>query len=228
MTMPPRLTVVGDLERPDHGYLPAGARCYFWGEYTRYEDTNGLNWNYSPTNQLISNFKKKLERRGFADWHYKGRAIAEVARAFSQFWQWSVLHQQHRVALIPIPPSKARHDPMFDGRMNEMLVAMAAHTGLPLDIRDCLSFSGAYAASHESDERPSPDELYDELTFNPTVGRSQIPPGFIYLFDDMLTTGAHYVAAARKLTEVFPGVPIVGNFIARRRIPNPFADFDAL
>ena len=81
--MPPRLTVVGDLERPDHYYLPADARCYFWGEYTRYEDTNGLNWNYSPTNQLMSNLKKKLERRGLADWHHKGRAIAEAARAFA-------------------------------------------------------------------------------------------------------------------------------------------------
>jgi len=224
--MPPRLTVVGDLERPDHVYLPANARCYFWGEYTRYEDTGGLNWNYSPTNQLISNFKKKLERRGHADWRYKGLAIATAANAFAQFWQWNVLHQQHRVAIVPIPPSKARADPLFDGRMNEMLTAMAGRTGLPLDIRDCLSFSGAYAASHESDDRPSPEELYAELTFDPTVGRPQVPPGVIYLFDDMLTTGAHYVAAMRKLAEVFPGVPIVGNFIARRRIPNPFAEVD--
>lgn len=226
MTMPPRLTVVGDLERSDHCHLPADARCYFWGEYTRYEDTGGLNWNYSPTNQLITNFKKKLERKGLADWHHKGRAVATVAQAFAGFWQWAQLHQQHRVVIVPIPPSKARADPLFDGRMHEMLLSMAMRAGVPLDIRDCLSFSGAYGASHEMDDRPSPDDLYAELALDPAVAQPQAAPGVIFLFDDMLTTGAHYVAAARKLGEVFPGVPIVGNFIARRRLPNPFADFD--
>jgi len=58
-------------------------------------------------------------------------------------------------------------------------------------------------------------------------GDRRPPPGVIYLFDDMLTTGAHYVAAARKLAEVIPGVPIVGNFVARRQVLNPFADFDS-
>jgi len=44
----------------------------------------------------------------------------------------------------------------------------------------------------------------------------------IFLFDDLLTTGAHYIATTRKLRDIFPGVRIVGNFIARRCIPNPF------
>jgi len=58
MMMPPRLTVIGDLERPDHRYLPPDAQ-YFWGEYTPYEHTQGKRWDYSPTNRLIANFKKK-------------------------------------------------------------------------------------------------------------------------------------------------------------------------
>lgn len=48
------------------------------------------------------------------------------------------------------------------------------------------------------------------------------------LFDDLLTTGAHYVAATRHFGEAFPGVPVVASFVARRVVPNPFDDFDVV
>lgn len=226
MTMPPRLTEVGELERPDHHYLPTDTRCFFWGEYTPYEHTNGKKWNFSPTNQLMSNFKKKLDRRGQSDWRYKADAIQRIGRNFAGFWNWLQLREQHRVCLIPIPPSKARTDPMYDSRVLDVLRVIAATTQLELDIRDCLSFSGQYAASHESEERPTPDQLFNALTFEASQGLPQRSPGLIFVFDDMLTTGAHFVAVRRLLTDVFPGVPLVGQFVARRRLPNPFEDFE--
>lgn len=228
MTMPARLREVGDLERPDHFYLPADSTCYFWGEYTPYEHTQGKKWDYSPTNQLIANFKKRMDWRGRPGWQYKAQAIQRIARKFAGYWKWDMLHKEHRVALIPIPPSKARKDPMYDPRMMDMLTQLAGFAGQPLDIRDCLSFSGVHAASHEARARPTPDELYAELGFDPLAGKSEHPPGVIFLFDDMLTSGAHYLAVTRKLAEVFPGVPVVGNFVARRIMPDPFADFDDL
>lgn len=83
-------------------------------------------------------------------------------------------------------------------------------------------------ASHEAAARPTPEDLYGELAFDPVAGRVEEPPGLIMLFDDMLTTGAHFVAATRRLGEVFPGVRVIGSFIARRVVPNPFADFEDL
>ena len=151
--MPPRLTEVGTLERPDHYHLPADAKCYFWGEYTPYEHTNGKKWDFSPTNQLVSNFKKKLERKGMGDWAYKRQATQKIAASFAQFWKWPNLHENHRVTLIPVPPSKARTDAAFDSRMLDMLTSMGVKAEVALDIRDCLSFSGKYAASHEANER---------------------------------------------------------------------------
>lgn len=225
MTMPPRLTVVGDLERPDHSHLPADARCYFWGEYTPHEHTDGRKWTYSPTNQLIGNFKKKMDRSGQSDWRYKRDAIDTVARAFSQMWRWSDL-QQHNPALIPMPPSRSRADPLFDPRMLEVLNLMAARIPIPIDIRDCLTFSGVFVASHESDERPTPEDLFGALQFDMVGGKPDLKPGVIFLYDDMLTTGAHFVAATRRLAVHFPGVQVVGTFVARRRVPNPFAAFE--
>lgn len=220
MTLPSRLSLVGDLERPDHFHLPADAICYFWGEYTPYPNTGGLKWNFSPTNRLISNFKKKMDVRGTGQWNYKVAAITQVATAFAAMYSWAALLALNP-AFIPIPPSKARNDPMYDPRMLEMLNKVAALQRTQLDIRDCLSFDGRYSASHETDERPTPDQLYDALTFSEEQGRPTQRPGAIFLYDDMLTTGAHFVAACRKLREVFPGVPIYGQFVSRRLLPRP-------
>ncbi|CAE6863602.1 hypothetical protein R75461_08122 [Paraburkholderia nemoris] len=228
--MPPRLTVVGPLERPDHHHLPEQAKCYFWGEYTPHEHTEGKLWNFSATNQLIGNLKKRMDRAGFADWRYKQEAVERVGRAFSKLWKWPNVIEKHRIMLVPIPPSKARGNPMYDPRMNEILLAIGRNLGVQLDIRDCLSFSGRYGASHETDDRPTPDQLHEDLTFDAVVGRPAEQPGLIFIFDDMLTSGAHYLAATRRLSEHFPNVQMIGNFVARRILPNPFAnladDFD--
>ncbi|MFA5521221.1 MAG: hypothetical protein WCY98_01845 [Castellaniella sp.] len=221
MSMPPRLTMIGELERPDHRYLPPDAVCYFWGEYTPYEHTQGRLWNYSPTNRLIANFKKSLDRQDQSDWQYKLQAIQQVAQTFAGFWKWPEIHQKHQVALIPIPPSRPRNSPLYDARMMLMLQQLAQHVGVALDIRDCLSFSGVHTASHEGPLRPSPDELYSALSFDPGSGRPDQPPRVAIIFDDMLTTGAHYVAVTRKLTEIYPSIRTVGHFIARRVITNP-------
>ena len=214
MKMPSRLTEVGQLERKDHYHLPADARCYFWGEYTPFDHTNGLNWDYSSTNKIISNFKKKMDRKCYSDWHYKQEAIQEVALEFSKFWKWQQLY--NCVALVPMPPSRSRTDAMFDPRMMDMLKCLSGNVGLQLDIRDCLSFSGRFEASHISGNRPTPEILLNELSFCSVAGRTSNIPEAIFLFDDVLTTGAHYCAATRKLSEYFPGVPVIGNFIARR------------
>lgn len=47
------------------------------------------------------------------------------------------------------------------------------------------------------------------------------------IFDDMLTTGTTFRAMATILGERFPGVKITGIFLARRAIPNPFAQLSA-
>lgn len=224
MKMPQRLTFVGDLERPDHRYLPPDAQCFFWGEYTPYEHTKGKRWDYSPTNRLIANFKKGMERQNKPDWPYKQQAIQQIAEAFAGFWKWAEIHHNYRLALIPIPPSKPRDDPLYDARLAIMLRQLAGHVGMPLDIRDCLSFSGTHAASHEGPQRPSPDDLYRTLSLDAAGGRPHQPPDLIFVFDDMLTTGAHYFAVMRKLADFYPGTPIVGNFIARRALTGAFEE----
>lgn len=42
------------------------------------------------------------------------------------------------------------------------------------------------------------------------------PPQIIAIIDDVLTTGAHFVAVRNILRQVFPETKIIGLFIARR------------
>jgi hypothetical protein len=108
-TFPQRLTKIDDLARPDHWYLTPEDDCYFFGEYTARKG-----FAFSATNQLTLNFKKGLDKSVTPQWKYKGRAIGDAAAAFraSLNGEWLKI-----AALIPIPPSKAKTDALYDDRL---------------------------------------------------------------------------------------------------------------
>lgn len=215
-------------QRGQHSYFPAGVECAYWGEFTPHKYTGGKLADFSPTNRLISNLKKKMDRRDKPDFRYKSQAIMQCAGALIRGLDWNGI-VQGRITFIPIPPSRARADINYDPRLMDILNVVKRSRPI-LDIRDCLSFDGRHVASHETNDRPSIDDLYEALHFDQEAGRVLDVPGEIVLFDDMLTTGAHFVAASRKLAEHFPGVTISGCFLARRILPDAtdIFDFDVL
>ncbi len=77
MSLPERFTRVDELTRLDHHWLTPGDRCFFLGEYAARQG-----YAYSPTNNLLINFKKPMDRRGKPEWRYKEKAIREIASAF--------------------------------------------------------------------------------------------------------------------------------------------------
>ena len=103
-TFPRRLTKIDDLTRADHSYLTTADACYFLGEYTARKG-----YAFSPTNRLIFNLKKGMERRDRPEWRYKAVAIQTVADALR-----AALNDKARQTLVssrslhqkpmPIPP----------------------------------------------------------------------------------------------------------------------------
>ena len=214
-TFPRRLTKVDDLIRPDHSHLTGADACYFIGEYTAYRG-----YAHSDTNRLIFNFKKTMDRRGRAEWRYKEQAIQTAAAAFRRALAPKDLD---RLTFVPVPPSKARGDPLHDDRLTRMLGAIQPKP--PLDIRELIVQTESTAAVHAGDRRPAPERIealyrIDETLTGPVRD-------IIAVVDDILTTGAHFRAAKSVLSARFPGVAIIGLFIARR-VPNTVAieDFD--
>lgn len=222
MTAATALNELGPLQRQEHSHLPEGTGCYYWGEYTPAAYTQGRPvWEFSETNQLILNFKKSLDRKGHSDWYYKEQAIGKIAKEFSK--SFNARSIRNNAALIPMPPSRDRNDPKYDDRMLRVLEKLSAISG-PFDVRDCLSFDGQYAASHESSARPTPDQLFESMTLEIGPAKPLDYPALILLFDDVLTTGAHFQAATRRLASYFPQTEVVGIFVARTVRPVPSLD----
>ena len=113
---------------------------------------------------------------------------------------------------MPVPPSRAKGDSLYDDRLIKMLHAI--RTNPALDVREIVTQEESYEAAHDSDKRPTSkrlQEIYvvDEKLITP-------PPDHVAIVDDILTTGAHFRAIANILSERFPEATIMGLFIARR------------
>ena len=178
--------------------------CYYFGEYTARKP-----YSYSATNQLIGNFKKKVDRRGRPDWHYKEEAIRQVAAVFRAAIADKSLDA---MTFIPIPPSKAKTDQLYDDRLVKMLRAIRSNP--VVDVREIITQTNSTMAAHESDQRPTPDQLEQIYAIDRALLKPV--PGFIAVVDDVLTTGCHFVAMKRVLARTFPEAKIIGLFLARR------------
>jgi hypothetical protein len=203
-TFPQRLTKIDDLTRPDHYHLASEDDCYFLGEYTARKG-----YAFSATNQLVLNFKKSVSTRGTPQWRYKDRAIEEAAAAFRASINAEWLNA---ATLVPIPPSKAKTDPLHDDRLVRMLRAIRPQPAP--DVRELVVQRTNMEAAHDRLMRPRPDEIEANYEIDNALGNPT--PRVIGLFDDVLTTGAHFKAAAGVLRRAFPDVRIIGVFIARR------------
>ena len=209
-----RLTRVDTLTRQDHWHLTTDDLCYYIGEYTARQG-----YTYSHTNSLILNFKKPVDRRERPEWRYKLAAIQEAADAFRRGMSTEALD---RLTFIPIPPSKARDDPKYDDRLTQMLKAIRRQPAL--DIRELIVQTESAKAAHDREERPRPRQI--EALYKVDETLSVPAPNAIAVVDDLLTTGAHFKAAQSVLVAQFPGIPVIGLFIARR-VPNT-AELDDL
>jgi hypothetical protein len=127
-TFPRFLTEIDELTRPDHHWLAPTDQCAFLGEYTARKG-----FSFSATNQVVLNFKKSVDRKRLPEWRHKERTIVEVAQAFGAAIDPSWLSE---ATLVPIPPSKAKPDPLYDDRLVRMLRAIPAQR--PLDIRELI------------------------------------------------------------------------------------------
>ena len=201
---PNRFTEVDDLTRPDHWYLTEDDHCYFIGEYTARQG-----FTYSATNSLVLNFKKPMDRRGRPEWRYKERAIQTAADAFRRALRPEALGS---LTFVPIPPSKAKGDPLYDDRLTQMLRAIRAKP--PLDVRELIVQTRSTDAVHGRTVRPRPEEI--EALYRIDEALTKPAPRLVVVVDDLLTTGAHFRAAKSVLSTRFLDVPALGLFIARR------------
>lgn len=205
----PRFRRIDETNIGDHHHLTAADECYFLFEYTAHK-----RYDYSTTNNLISNLKKKPGASSIAELRYKAAAIRQCAAYIAAAVNRDRLPDW---TIVPIPPSKQKSDPAYDDRL--LRVCRLLDAPRPLDIRELVVQAQSTVAAHEAEagERHSLDNLLAIYQIDKAMVRPA--PKGILLVDDVLTAGTHYRAMHTILTRRFPGVPIHAMFIARRVFP---------
>ena len=113
---------------------------------------------------------------------------------------------------MPVPPSKAKGDSLYDDRLTRMLRAI--RTEPPLDVRELIVQTESADAVHGRAVRPRPEVI--EAPYRIDEALTEPAPHHVAVVDDLLTTGAHFRAAKSLLSARYPEVWVVGLFIARR------------
>jgi hypothetical protein len=203
------LTEIDDLLRDEHWYLTKDDQCYTLREYIA-----GGGWQAGETNQLILNLKKTPDRRGKPEWYYKEQAIRRVGSELRVAFLSGGEKWLDGAVIVPMPPSKTKDDAGYDDRV--VRVAQMMCQGTRAAAREILSQRASTDAVHLQEQTRDVDALANNFE----VDESQcepVPPR-IAILDDVLTTGAHFVAAKRVLAQRFPKAHIIGLFVARRAL----------
>jgi hypothetical protein len=126
--------------------------CYHIREYTR---RGGF--GASPTNNLISNLKKKPSKiqTNPREAPWKENAIGYCAQALQRMMNRPWIDGYG--TLVPVPCSKIAGHPDHDDRL--MRVLQRAFAGSTVDIRPLLTQSCSTTADHETSERQRFEEL---------------------------------------------------------------------
>ena len=210
-----RVIRIDEALRQDHSYLTADDECFCLGEY----QPRGA-FNAGPVNNLISNYKKSVTKRGLLEYDHKERAILTVASLVKGVINTNAFKT---CTFIPIPPSKTRADPLYDDRLARSLRAVDTD----LDVRELLVAKQSMRAHHEfqsGEKRPTPADLYAMLAIDESCLQTPVK-NTIILFDDLITNGTHFKACKKLLKERLPERTVVGLFIGRVKRPDVLPDF---
>lgn len=201
---PSNLTEIDALTRRDHFYLSEDDDCYFLGEYT-----GGKDYSFSPTNDLVSNFKKTLDKRDTPQWSHKEAAIRQVSKALRKALDddW-----RENAVFVPVPPSKTKEDPLYDDRMVQTLRGIDRQN--PVQIREIIFQKQSVEAAHTSNKARDLNKIRNLYLVNEELCTPT--PETIIICDDVLTTGAHFNVIKGILVDLLPKAHIMGLFIARR------------
>jgi hypothetical protein len=187
--------------------------CWYMFNYT-----SKAGYSHSEINSLIINLKKDINRRGTPEYQYKMQAIAKIAGYFSEI-------ECKRVTFVPMPPSKIKTDPLYDDRMVRVLQT-AFQNNPEADIRELLIRTTNRTPAHLSDQKRSINQIEQSLAIDQSLTTNI--RGTIFLVDDVLTTGASFIAAKRTILRVLPKIHVVGLFVSRRAIAAELNTVDQL
>ena len=188
----------------EHMALSWADECYYLLEFFP-----GNRYGFRADNDLIKNFKRRIDECGVIALKYKEWAIRDTAQLLRP--ALASLLDFATVTIVPIPPSRVRANLYYDDRVARVL-RLASPAGA--DIRELIVCREDQTPAHHSATRPSVTSLLE----NYALGEVGVEPvrDRVVLFDDLVTSGNHFVACRKFLLGHFPGREVMGIFLARR------------
>lgn len=162
-------------------------------------------------NQFVSNFKKDIKYRGQPPWYYKEQAILAAAHALKEI--------QNRCSFlwVPMPTSKVVGSSEYDDRLVDTLSKVG-----DIAMQQLITTTVNREAVHTSSSPRSLDSVSGGWQVHPM----EKPFDRIILFDDVISSGAHFKAAKTLIEGHFGNVKVYGIFLARAVQPATMMPYD--
>jgi hypothetical protein len=184
-------------------FLSADDECYYGCDYT-----SGGGFQASDCNSRIMNLKKEAIHKGKQAWRYKERAAAELAAELAGLLPPSAF-------FTFIPTSKCKSDPAYDGRWDmvwQQLQAMRAD----LNLLELFVVKQSVPSAHSGNRAGAVEAIEWSGTSLTMVPRE------IWLIDDVVTEGRHFLHCKQLINAVMPTAKVIGAFWGRTIDPSPF------
>ena len=194
-------------------YLEDGDECYYLMPLPNTQDFGDQPVWKSSAWQKIINLKHSPERQkeNLAFAGYKAQAIEQFAHDIAIFLDKNKpILSGKKVALIPIPPSKAIDDPNYDDRMSVVCQTAVNLCNTP-DVKyvECLRTKESRPSASKSGERLTPEQIKRNLEIDKdAICGYEI----VFVADDVLTQGTDYAACKQLIMECCPDARIIGLF----------------
>lgn len=190
-----------DLKIHSIPYLTNDDLCFYFLNYT--ED----GYIISPHNSMIFNFKKDLKYKNTGAWWYRNQAIQQFALMLHNIFYKIA----NRITIIPMPTSTPKDSPDFNDRLLKTMEHLQYFGNGCYHIENCLDTLITQIPSHSGGNR-NPNDLYDQIIFTKLL---QPLKEYVFLIDDVLTTGGHFKACQKKILHSYPNAKICGIFLAK-------------
>ena len=191
------------LEKPNsYTHIKDDDVCIYAREYV----TGGYGYKGGPTNQLIINFKKAPPLKiNTSKWKYRENAVKQFKEDIE-----ILLESTSQAVITSIPSSKKKNHPEYNNRFEDLFKEiLKSHSQWiiewPVEIKKTISASRCQG-------NRDPKSIKKNYFWR---GFKNKPPEELYIFDDVLVSGAHFRAISDFLKENNYTGKIIGVFWAK-------------
>ena len=191
-----------DQTQNDSRYLSKHDQCYYAREYIPQGS-----YRSSVGNDLISNFKKPINKKNTLEWNYKLKAIKQFVDELSL-----IFNQNQKYVISTIPTSKKEDDKDYDSRLDEVAKGLEKRYLNNIIYEKSIRLKQSILSSSKKKGSRNPEIIYKALSWN---GFSNGIPFHLFVIDDVITTGGHFKTYERMILEKYSFIKVIGLFFGK-------------